>query len=90
MKFRKDFTSEEYAQYLEQAAKTDKYEHDGLESWDVDRGIPEGQEESSELRKRNERTCDAFGKYDPEAIHCPTCVIRKICITKKEQLDGKT
>ena len=34
MKFRKDFTSEEYKQYLENKAKTPKYEHDGLESWE--------------------------------------------------------
>ncbi len=34
-KFRKDFTPEQYAQYLENMAKTEKYEHDGLESYEV-------------------------------------------------------
>lgn len=41
-KFRKDFTEKEYAQYLENQVKTDKYEHDGLESWEVKSGAKEG------------------------------------------------
>ena len=54
-KFRKDFTPEEYKRYLENMAKTDKYEHDGLESWEVESGVKEGRPVSKELRKINER-----------------------------------
>ena len=69
-KFRKDFTPEQYAQYLENQAKTEKYEHDGLESWEIKEGVKEGYEESSELRKRNECTCpfNSFGTYDAKRI----------------------
>jgi hypothetical protein len=41
MKFRKDFTPKEYLQYLENSAKTEKYEHDGLESWEIKEGVKE-------------------------------------------------
>ena len=54
-KFRKNFTPKEYERYLENMAKTKKYLHDGLESWEVERGVKEGMPESKELRKRNER-----------------------------------
>jgi len=54
-KFRKDFTAEEYKQYLENMAKTEKYQYDGLESWEVERGVKEGMPESKELRRINER-----------------------------------
>jgi hypothetical protein len=55
-KFRKDFTPEQYAQYLENCAKTSKFEHDGLESWEIRDGVKEGRNISPDLDKRNERT----------------------------------
>ena len=42
MKFRKNFTPEEYSQYLKNQAKTSKYEHDGLEDWEKKNGVKEG------------------------------------------------
>jgi hypothetical protein len=41
MKFRKDFTPEQYATYLANMAKTEKYEHDGLEPWEIKKGVKE-------------------------------------------------
>ena len=53
--FRKNFTAKEYKRYLENMAKTNKYLHDGLESYEVERGVKEGRPESKELRRRNAR-----------------------------------
>jgi hypothetical protein len=41
MKFRKNFTSNEYKQYLANQTKTSKYEHDGLEDWETKEGVKE-------------------------------------------------
>jgi hypothetical protein len=54
--FKKDFTSEQYKTYLENMAKTSKFEHDGLESWEIKEGVKEGRVISPTLNKRNERT----------------------------------
>ena len=89
MKFRKNFTPEEYERYLAEMAKTSKYEHDGLESWEVDEGVKEGQKVSSALRRRNERTCKSFGQYNSEWMHCPYCVIRVSCRNQKELIAMK-